>query len=58
MEKPKQIIEVVSISLGEISIESSKNTLKEIEECLNRIIEKHSDYLIFRKTKKEMLGVI
>ena len=58
-EKIEKILEQGgnSILLGsDVFVFSDKNSLKEVEACLNRLIEKHRDFMLLKKKEKIKAG--
>jgi len=56
MNELKALGKPISVQVGEVLVESSKNTLGEVEKSVNRLVERHSDYLTHKKLKRDLTG--
>ena len=46
------------IEVSGVIVSSQKNSLREVEECANRLIDRHKDFLIMRKSNQLKTGYI
>ena len=56
IELVKEQLSVNQIEVSGIIVGSQKSNLKEIEETVNRLIDKHKDFLLLRKELKLKTG--
>lgn len=45
-----------SIELSGVSVVSTNSTLQEVESCINRLLEKHTDYLLLKRENRIKFG--
>ena len=52
----QQNLNGVHIEVSGVAVASQKNTLKEVEEAVDRLVKKHTDYLFLRKENQLKTG--